>query len=122
MSLGPRHTAIRSDAAVSARQNAENARDLRDDLEALPKQRLVKVEQYTAVGSTSAKVPLFAAKMPAGVQLIRAAKYYEHGETLTLTPNFNFAWDSTTQTLGVFEPSGLTADTVYTLTFLVTEV
>jgi hypothetical protein len=121
MTIGPRHTAIRNDAATSARQNAENARDLRDGLAALPNQRVVVVEQYTAVGSTSAKIPILATKLPAGVQLIRAAKYFEQGEPLALTPNFNFALDSTTQTVGVFEPSGLTADVVYTFTFLITE-
>lgn len=121
MSLGPRHTAIRSDASVSARQNAENARDLRDEISAMPRQRTVYVDQYMAVGSTSAKVPIYGAKSPAGVQLIRAAKYFEQGEPLTLTPNYNFVWDSTTQTIGVFEPSGLTANVIYTLTFLVTE-
>jgi hypothetical protein len=122
MSFGPRHTAIRADGAVSARQNAENARDLRDAFAAVPQQWTAVVEQYTAVGATSAKIPILATRLPAGVQLIRAAKYYEQGEPLPLTPNFNFVWDSTTNTLGVFEPSGLTADTVYTLTFLVTEV
>jgi len=122
MSLGPRHTAIRNDAITASRQNAENARDLRDDLAALPRQRTVVVAQYTAVGSTSAKIPILATKLPAGVQLIRAAKYFEQGEPLPLTPNFNFVWDSTTQTVGVFEASGLTADVVYTFTFLVTEV
>lgn len=119
--IGPRHTNIRPNAAMAALQNAENARDMRDDLASRPVQRLAVVERYTAVGSTSAKIPIFGSRLPAGVQLIRAAKYFEQNEPLALTPNFNFAMDSTSQSLGVFEPSGLTADVVYTFTFLVTE-
>jgi hypothetical protein len=122
MSLGPRHTAIRNDAAVSSRQNAENARDVRDELAKQPKRRIVVVEQYTAVGASTAKVPILATKLPVGVQLIRAAEYYAQGDPCAAVGNANFVWDSTTQTVGVFEPTGLTANTVYTLTFQVTEV
>lgn len=122
MNTEPRHTAIRADVAMSARQNAENARDLRDAIGSRPTQRVATVEPYMAVGSTSAKIPIFGSKLPAGVQLIQAAPYYDRGATLPLTPNHNFVWDSASETIGAFEPSGLVANTFYTLTFLVTEV
>lgn len=122
MSLGPRHTAIRNDPATSSRQNAENARDLRDELAGQPKHRIVTVEQYTAVGAVTAKVPLLATKLPVGVELIRAAAYYAQGDQLEARGNANFVWDSTTQTVGVFEPTGLSANVVYTLTFRITEI
>ena len=122
MSLELRHTSIRKDSATSARQNAENARDVRDALSRRPTQGVVVVETYTAVGSAAGKVPVPATKPPAGVQLLRAEKYFERGGSVPATGNANFVWDSASKTAGVFEPTGLTANTVYTLTFLVTEV
>lgn len=117
----PRHTQIRSDSATAAVQNSENARDIRLELGRRPPQRFVTVEPYTAVGSTDAKVRLGATKRPVCVELARAAKYYAQGDSLAAVGNANFAWDSTSNSVDVFEPTGLVADTVYTLTFRITE-
>lgn len=116
----PRHTQIR-DGAAGAAQNSENWRDLLVELARRPAQSFVTVEPYTAVGSTAAKVRLAASKRPVCVELVRAAPYYAQGDSLAATGNANFAWDSTTLSVDVFEPSGLVADTVYTLTFRITE-
>lgn len=120
---GPRHTSISSDPITAALQNAENARDTLEALASRLKQRHVTVDLYTAAGSTSAKIPLGASDRPLGVQLIRAAPYYDQTAPLSATGNGNFLWDATTQpgTINAFEPDGLTANTVYTLTYIVTE-
>jgi hypothetical protein len=118
---GPRHTQIRPDAATGSLQNSENWRDLLDALKQRPAQRYVTVEPYTAVGSSSAKVRLSAARRPLCAELVRAAPYYAQGDPLEAVGNANFAWDSTSSSVDVYEPAGLTADTVYTLTFRITE-
>ncbi len=118
---GPRHTQIREDGAAGARQNSENARDMRDALALRPAQQFVTVEPYTAVGSSSTKIRLAATKRPVCVELVRAAAYYAQCDSLAAVGNANFAWDSTSSSVDVYEPTGLTADTVYTLTFRITE-
>jgi hypothetical protein len=118
---GPRHTSISTEPRTAAQQNAENARDTLQALAARPLQRVVTVEMYTATGSISTRIRLAAATRPIAVQLARAAKYYAQDESLAATGNGNFVWDSTTNSVDVFEPSGLTTNTVYVLTFLITE-
>jgi len=81
--------------------------------------RTFVLERYAAVGSTAAKIPIAASKLPTAVLLVDARPYFDMGASLTLTPNFSFVWDSGSQTAQVYEPSGLTANTVYQLTYLV---
>jgi hypothetical protein len=94
-------------------------RDVRDALGEKLEARTVVVESYTAVGSTSAKIPIQANRFPVAVPLIDARSFFDQGGPLTLTPNFAFVWDSRTKTAQVYEPSGLVANTVYRLTYLV---
>lgn len=94
------------------------------------KQRLVghaaAVPNYRATGSTTTKIPLGNAVPPAapgsqpiGVLLIRAFMTNDPAADLTVSSRLNFARDGTT--LYVFEPAGLTTNTLYDLTFLVFE-
>ena len=118
---GPRHVSISRDPIVAADQNSENARDTLDALSRRLRQRYVRVEQYTAVGSTSAKVPLGASERPVAVQLVYAAAAADSNAPLGVTGNANFSWDSASQSINAFEPTGLTANAIYTLVFVVME-
>lgn len=97
----------------------EEQRDVLDALEERLEARTVVVERYSAVGSTSAKIPLNASKPPIAVVLVDARTYFDQGAPLTLTPNYAYVWDARSKTAQVYEPSGLVANTVYRLTFLV---
>lgn len=94
-------------------------RDVGEALSFKLEARTVEVAHYTAVGSTSARLPLSASNRPIAVVLVDARSYFDQGAPLTLTPNFSFVWDAASKTAQVFEPSGLTANTVYRLTYLV---
>lgn len=106
-------------SAIPRYSATESERDVREALETKLEARVVTIAPYTAVGSTSAKIALSASQLPVAVVLVGARLYFDLGATLTLTPNFNFVWDSGSQTAQVFEPSGLVANTVYHLTYLV---
>jgi hypothetical protein len=97
----------------------EDIRDAREALAGKLDARTVVVDRYTAVGSTSARVALAAPDQPQAIVLIDARLYYDLNAPVTLTPTFGFVWDAGTQTAQVYEPSGLAANTVYQLTFLV---
>ncbi|HYC44476.1 MAG TPA: hypothetical protein VED01_03230 [Burkholderiales bacterium] len=97
----------------------EEQRDVREALEQKLEARPVVIERYTAVGSTSAKIPLAARRFPVAVVLIDARAFFDQGAPLTLTPNYSFVWDSVSKTAQVYEPSGLVANTVYRLAYLV---
>lgn len=120
---GPRHVSISGDSRVAAAQNSENARDVLEALNLRPPFRYVSVDLYTAVGSTSAKIPLGASNRPIAVELVRAAPYYDQTAPLSASANSNFLWDATTTpgTVNAYEPSGLTANTVYALVFRISE-
>lgn len=119
--IGPRHTTIDVEPKSAARQNGENARDTRVALATKVAGKLLTVEQYTAVGSTSARIRLGSIGRPAAVLLARAAEFYAQNDPIGAVGTLNFAWDSTTGAIDVYEPSGLAADTVYTLSFLALE-
>jgi hypothetical protein len=120
---GPRHVSFSGDAKIDALLSAENARDTLEAFDARPPWRFVFVEQYTAAGSTSAKIPLGAVDRPIAVELVRAAIYSDQAVPLSAVGNANFLWDATTTpgTVNAYEPTGLTANTVYTLVFRISE-
>lgn len=99
--------------------SSERDRDALDALADKLEGRSVVVERYTAVGSTSARIPIACERLPVGVALINARLFFDQGAPLPLTPNFNFVWDSESKLARVYEPDGLTANTDYRLTFLV---
>jgi hypothetical protein len=99
--------------------STEEMRDIREALALKLDARLVTVEPYTAVGSTSARIALQAEQLPIAVVLVKAQLYFDIGAPLTLTPNHNFVWDAGSRTAQVYEPATLTANTVYRLTYLV---
>ena len=107
---------------MSRPQRSSATEDIRDVGEALAGKldaRIVLVEIYVAVGSTSARVALAAPDQPRAIVLVDARLYYDLNAPVSLTPTFGFVWDAGTQTAQVYEPSGLVANTVYQLTFLV---
>jgi hypothetical protein len=97
----------------------EADRDMRQALGAKLDGRVVVVDRYTAVGSTAARIPISASQRPTAVTLINARLYFDSAAPLALTPNFNFVWDAVSRTAQVYEPSGLTANTVYRLVYQV---
>lgn len=117
----PRHTTFARDPRQLALQAGESARDTLEALRARLPVRAVTVALWAAVGSTSARIPLGAGGRPLAVTLGVVAKAYAQDEPVTCTPTLNFVWDSTTNQVDVFEPSGLTANTYYRFTFLVWE-
>lgn len=97
----------------------ERDRDGRDALAPKLDARPVVIERYVAVGSTSARIPISASRLPYAVPLIDARLHGDQGAPLTLTPNYSFVWDAATKTAQVYEPSGLSANVAYRLTYLV---
>lgn len=97
----------------------EEQRDVLDALDERLLARTVVVERYSAVGDTSAKIPINASKPPIAVVLVDARAFFDQGAPLTLTPNYAHVWDARSKTAQVYEPDGLVANTVYRLTFLV---
>lgn len=78
------------------------------------------VERYAATGSTSTQIPLTASdRPPVGVVLIKAVQVDNAGAPIAAVSTLNFYYAN--GAIGVFEPSGLVANTVYNLTFLVVE-
>jgi hypothetical protein len=83
-------------------------------------QRLT-VSGYAATGATTAKITAkFTAppgSTPWAVILVRALETSDPGKDLSVSTRSNFSRDG--DTLYVYEPSGLTANTKYDLSFLV---
>lgn len=116
-----RHTTIDADPRSAALQNSENARDAIAELELRPVQRQITVERYLATASTSTRIRIGAGARPWAVTLARAAKVYGEDEVVAAVMIPNFVWESTSGSIDVYEPSGLTANTEYVLQFLITE-
>lgn len=79
-----------------------------------------KVTGYSATGSTATRIPLTASdKRPAGIVLVDAYAVNDPGTAVTASsvPGFYYSQGA----IGVYEPSGLTLNTAYNLTFLVVE-
>jgi hypothetical protein len=84
------------------------------------------VTRYRATGATTSRIPVGNASPPAApgsspyaVLLVRAYETADPAKDLSVTSRLNFARDGTT--LYVFEPQGLTTNTLYDLTFLILE-
>lgn len=118
-----RHTTFSDKPEVAAKQAAENARDVNDLFARKVTGYLVTVPRYAAVGASTAKIKLeqlATNARPAAVQLARARATNDPGGNLTgVSGSLNFYHDSSG--IGVYEPSGLTANVKYDLTFLVLE-
>jgi hypothetical protein len=117
----PRHSTIDADPARAALQNSENARDVLEALTVRPAMRQITVERYTATGSTDTRIRIGAGSRPWAVMLARCCEAAAEDAAVVVTPVLNFVWDSTTDSLDVFEPDGLAADTVYKLQFVAME-
>lgn len=118
---GPRHTTVDSDARLAALQSSENARDTLAEIARRAPVQQRTVEAYTATGSTSTRIRIGSSERPWAVLLARAAQAYGEDAPVAAVMTPNFVWDATDGSVDVFEPSGLTANTVYLLQFLVVE-
>lgn len=113
-----RNTIFTGDPAQDAKLASENALDANAALSERVATTVVQI-LYTAVGATTAKIPLKVARRPFGVALLNAYLATSPADDLGAVGRCNFAWDAATLSAYTFEPSGLTANTAYVLTFLV---
>lgn len=85
----------------------------------------ITVTGYSATGATTTKMTLGAVSPPGStpwaVLLVRAQETSDPGKDLSVTSRVNFSQSGsgTNIILYVYEPSGLTANTKYDLSFLV---
>lgn len=107
-----------------ANAHAENAGEALRDVNVALRRRICgytqRVARYVATGNTATKIPLLATPTRPIMVLLGAAQLTADPGApvaVTGTPNFYFA----NQSISVFEPAGLTANTAYDLTFLVIE-
>lgn len=100
----------------------ENAVATLEEFALRPVLRQVTVDRYTATGSTDTRIRISATARPWAVQLVRVCEAAAEDGVVIVSDSRNFVWDSTTSSLDVFEPDGLTANTAYKLQFLVIEV
>lgn len=116
-----RHTSFSRDPKVSAEQAAENARDANLALQGKVSGYYVQVDSYMAQGLDSATLPLRtnSTKKPVAVLCVAAQLTYDPGATVNTSTCRNFSFSN--GSINTFEPSGLTADTMYNLTFLILE-
>ena len=116
-----RHISFSKDQKVAAEQASENARDANLALAGKVSGYYVVVNAYAAQGLTTVTLPLAtqSKQKPMAVLCVNAVATYDPGTTVNASTmrNFSFANGS----INTFEPSGLTAGTVYNLTFLVLE-
>lgn len=117
----PRHTTFVANLAQLVLQLGENARDVIEALKERPVRRRIVVEEYSAAGSTSARIRIGAGGRPWAVVLVHVSPAYAQDTPVTCRPTLSFVWDATTKAIDVFEPEGLTADTVYRMQFSVEE-
>lgn len=117
---GPRHTTLSPDPETLAAQASENARDTNEALGRKVSGYVKAVGAYSAVGATTATIPIVAATQPPqAVLLVRAAAHYSPSVAISVTASLD--WYYVNGQIGVYEPSGLTANTSYDLTFLILE-
>ena len=117
-----RHTYFSKEPATLVVQLAENARDTNEALGERIKSRIVRIGNYSATGATTTrlKIPARVGSTPIAVLLVRAYPESDPGADLTIAGRVNFTQPDAS-TLAVYEPSGLTLNTTYNLTFLVLE-
>lgn len=104
----------------------ENARATQTALKERPVGHYATVASYRATGATTTKIPVGNAAPPAApgsqpvaVLLVRIHETSDPAKDLSVTTRLNFSRDGAT--IYVFEPSGLTTNTLYDMTFLVLE-
>jgi hypothetical protein len=113
-----RHTNFTGEPKADAALAAENARDANAALAERVTASTVALA-YTASGATTATIPIRCASRPTGVILLNAYLGTSPADDLGAVSRCNFRWDGASSSAYVFEPSGLTANSVYVLTFLV---
>lgn len=117
MSIEPRHTNFTGDAAQDAVLAGENARDTIEALGDRVVTRMYGPFTYTAVGATTAEIPLKCAKgRPKAVLLVNCYLVSAPSALVAAVGALNFRWDGFNAY--VTEPSGLSANTAYGLTYL----
>lgn len=118
---GPRHLSISNKPEVASKQTAENSRDSRDAFDGKVSGYLRKVERYAALGATTTKIALAPTSSirPQAIVLVHAQMTFDPGSDIGAVGRLNFYQTATD--LGVYEPSGLVANELYDLTFLVLE-
>lgn len=115
-----RFTTLSRDPKVLAEQCGENARDTNEALGRKVTGYLKPVERYSATADTSTTIAIgTGVRPPEAITLVRVMEHGDRGAAVTCTPTYNFYY--VRGEFGVFEPSGLTADTLYDLTYLVLE-
>lgn len=116
-----RHTSIQlGDQHVAEEQLGENARDTNAALSECLRGSKIDVLGYAAVGSSATRLKLAArATLPGGLLLSRCVKTQDAGTAVVATQCLQFYVED--GLLTTFEPDGLTADTLYDLTFYVLE-
>lgn len=116
-----RHVSITPGKQATAQQAAENARDANIALAERVRGYLVTVLGYAATGATTNRIYLTSTpgRRVKGVLLANARATFDKGSDLGAVGRPNFYHDD--KGIGVYEPSGLTANTQYDLTFLVLE-
>jgi hypothetical protein len=108
------------DPAALAEQCGENARDTNEALDRKVTGYLKTVARYSATGDTETRLAIaVGSRPPFAIILARANETLNPSAPVACTPTLNFYF--VRGEYGVFEPDGLTADTLYDLTFLVLE-
>ena len=117
-----RNTNFSGDPKADAAMSGENARDTNAALAERVAGSIFGPFSYTAVGATTAEIPIKCPNgRPRGVLLINAFAQSAPSSLVSAVGALNFRWDSVSLNAYVTEPSGLSANTSYGLTYLVVE-
>jgi hypothetical protein len=114
-----RHTSFSGEARDDAARSAENARDANVAIGERVLGFVYGPFDYTAQADTTKTIGILCTRRPAGVLLLNAYLSTAPADDLAAVARCNFVWDSVNSVAQVFEPSGLTANSAYNLTFLV---
>jgi hypothetical protein len=115
-----RNTNFTGNAEEDAALSGENARDTNAALSERVAGGVFGPFVYVAVGATTAEIPIKCPNgRPQGVLLINCYATSAPSSLVSAVGALNFRWDGGTMNAYVTEPSGLSANTSYGLTFLV---
>lgn len=114
-----RHTSFSGNATDDALRSTENARDANVAIGERVLGFVWGPFVYTAQADTTKVIGIPCTRRPAGVLLLNAFLGTSPADDLGAVTRCNFVWDAASSVAQVFEPSGLTAGSVYSLTFLV---
>lgn len=122
MAILPHLTFTTSEPVTLASELVQNATATVDALSMRIVGSVVTVQRYSATGATTTKIaiPLRTGATAFAVLLVRAQATNDQGADLGALGRLNFVHGSPT-TLNIYEPSGLAANTLYDLTFLILE-